>query len=342
MIEFDPNDDARTTQPARDRADIVSILNPGDSQWVDYRGRRFAEYLAKRGISHGWIPKGNSANVRDAIKSISPKIVLNEANSIPTADIRDLAQEYPDVKFVNLLHGSVTWCMSMVTVETYAALRDSAEFPNIYFGAVSVPHGMVFPDRSKVIEIPNPIELPKGLPRRSLPPDASQRLVVSLVARSYPIKNWGGMASALAILNRRRWIKAICIGQESHYLEHHFRFLKDLGVNASMTTFTDWETTLNTLASNVHVGLACGFSDSLNLVAAEQCLLGIPVVGSPSTDWLPRSWQANPQDPEQMADIVEAHVQHYAKRSKKAVKIAGRMTKWNEIKLIAALRNLLK
>lgn len=341
MIEEGASEEQVAIIPDIGQVEVVSILNPGDSQWVDYRGRRFTEYLARRGISHGWIPKGSFANVRDAIKRISPKIVLNEAHSTPTADIRDLAQEYPNVKFVNLLHGSITWCMSMVTAETYAALRDSAEFPNIYFGAVSIPHGMVFPARSKVVELPNPIELPEGIQRRSLPPDASQRLVVSLVSRSYPIKNWGGMASALAILSRSRWIKAVCIGQESHYLEHHFRFLRDSGINAEMTTFADWETTLNTLASNVHVGLACGFSDSLNLVAAEQCLLGIPVVGSPSTDWMPRSWRANPQDPQQMADIIEAHVNNYAKRSKRAVKIAGLMAAWNEIKLVAALRNLL-
>lgn len=342
MIEFDPSEDTRTAQPARDRADIVSILNAGDKQWVDYRGRRFREYLSERGIVHGWIPKESVENIRRVIGEISPRVVINEANAISTSDIRELAETYPQIKFVNLLHGSITWCMSMVTAETYSALRDSAEIPNVYFGAVSIPHGMAFPAHSKVIEIPNPIELPKGIQRRSLPPDTSQRLVVSLVARSYPIKNWGGMAAALAILTRRRWIKAVCIGQESHYLEHHFRFLRDLGVNASMTTFADWATTLQTLASDVHVGLACGFSDSLNLIAAEQCLMGIPVVGSPSTDWLPRSWQANPQDPGQMADIIDDHVSNYEKRSKRAIKIAGRMAEWNEIKLIAELRNLLK
>jgi hypothetical protein len=194
---------------------------------------------------------------------------------------------------------------------------------------------------AKIVSLPNPIEVPPGLARASDVATDTGELVVSLIARPSPVKNWGGMLAALALLARRRRVRAIVAGRETtpNHLAH-LDYLRDLGIDARILPFGDWSATLLAIAAETQVGLACGYSDALNLVAAEHCLMGIPAVGSPALDWLPSSWRVSPQDPQAIADRAETLAMS-ATAGPQARRIARAKAEENETALIAGLQWLI-
>jgi hypothetical protein len=304
MIEVTPVATQRTHFATP--AEVLSVISAGDDQWTDYRGKRLGEWLGFRGISHGWCYNAEASwLVREATER-GVKIILSEAQVIPPSVMATLAEKLPEVILVTLLHGAPAWCASSSPQTTYDAIRQARDLPNVYLGVVSRASAMAWLQRTKVVSLPNPIEIPTGLTRSSVPALPAGELVVSLIARPSPVKNWGGMLAGLALLANRRKVRAIVAGRENtpNHLAH-LEYLQDLGVEATTIPFGDWAQTLRAVAEETHVGLACGYSDSLNLVAAEHCLMGIPVVGSPALDWLPTSWRVSPQDPQAIADLAE-------------------------------------
>lgn len=302
------------TQTAREHGKqpctVLSVLSGGDDQWTAYRGQRFGAWLRTRcDIEHGWCYNGDAAWLAEEARLRGARIIISEAQVIPCATVADLVDLLPAVKIIHLLHGVPAWCASASPAQTYGAIRQSREMGNVFVGTVSDPSAMTWLTGAKVVHLPNPIEVPDELHlgdplKRTL---SGETLCVSLIARPSPVKNWGGMLAALGILARRRPIRALIAGRDTPLHREHLAYLADLDVDAELMPFGDWSNMLHHVSRNVHVGLACGYSDALNLIAAEHCLMGIPVVGSPALDWLPASWIASPQDPEGMADIAERH-----------------------------------
>ena len=289
---------------SQESAQVLSVLTGGDDQWVAFRGARLGNWLAARGITHGWCFVGDPHWLVEEIRGRGASVILAEAQSLMPHILATLATALPHVRFVTLLHGAPSWCASSAPAQTYDAIRLARDLHNVFVGVVSTPDAMAWLPGAKVVHLPNPIETPDGLHRSRV---RGASLCVSLIARPSPVKNWGGMLAALGLLSCRRDVTAVVAGR-GHTPNHqaHLGYLRELHIDALTLDFGDWEATLQTVAEKVDVGLACGYSDALNLVAAEHCLLGIPVVGSPVLDWLPEPWRVSPQDPVGMADAIEA------------------------------------
>ena len=339
MIEIETSH--RRRDHCESPAEVLSVLTGGDDQWIDYRGRRLGAWLAARGISHGWCLHGGAAWMAEEARRRGAKVILSEAQAIPPATISALAEALPSVAIVTLLHGAPSWCVSSTPRLTYDAIRQARDFPNVYLGVVSGESAMAWLPGAKIVPLPNPIEVPPKLTRSNGAAKETGEIVVSLVARPSPVKNWGGMLAALGILARKRKLRAVVAGRETtpNHLAH-LDYLRDLGVDARILPFGDWAATLELIASETQVGLACGYSDSLNLVAAEHCLMGIPVVGSPALDWLPPSWRVSPQDPQAIADMAET-LAASEKAGAQAKRIARAKAKENEKALIEGLQSLI-
>ena len=59
------------------------------------------------------------------------------------------------------------------------------------------------------------------------------------------------------------------------------------------------------LTSHMHLVMQPSFTESFNCVAAEAVRIAVPVVGSEAIDWLPRRWQADCDDPGDVARVAE-------------------------------------
>lgn len=323
-------------------ASVLSVISDGDDQWIEYRGTRFGSWLAARGISHGWCLRASVEWITDEVRARGTRVLISEATILTPANVAALSAALPGVTIIHLLHGSPAWCASQSPELVYSAIRQARDLPNVHIGTVSDPGAMAWLPGTKVIHIPNPIEIPAFLQTKNeeLGTRNEDTLCVSLIARPSPVKNWSGMIAALGLLAARRPISALVIGRPTPNHTQHRAYLEDLGIDCQFHEFQSWEETLALVASRVDVGLACGFSDALNLIAAEHCLLGIPVVGSPVMPWLPKSWQVNPQDPAAMADLIERHVDS-PQSGAVGKRIVTRMARANEAILTKNLSNLL-
>lgn len=286
--------------------DVLSILSQ-DPEWIAYRGHRIGAWLEKKGLSHKFTRLYPAAELSKIIESVKPKVVLNECLISLPEDISRLAERFQETQFVNVLHGAPSYCFSLHPDRAYHFIRLSVDRKNIHVATVSDPTEQAWLPGSKVVHLPNLIEVPKDLANKDPRPYAKDEpLCVSIVARPALIKNWGGMVSTIGILSRRRPVKAFLVGKkEDSSFEAHLDYLNDLGVDSEVHFISDWADNLRRIQKNVHVGLACGYSDSLNLVAAEHSLLGIPVVGSNVLSWLPANQRVCPQDPKTASDIIE-------------------------------------
>jgi hypothetical protein len=59
------------------------------------------------------------------------------------------------------------------------------------------------------------------------------------------------------------------------------------------------------LTGHMHLVLQPSFTESFNCVAAEAVRMGVPVVGSHAIDWLPKRWQADSDDADDVARVAE-------------------------------------
>jgi hypothetical protein len=53
----------------------------------------------------------------------------------------------------------------------------------------------------------------------------------------------------------------------------------------------------------MHLVLQPSYTESFNIVSADAVSLGVPVVASPAIDWVPKHWQANPDDTGDIARV---------------------------------------
>lgn len=350
MIRAIPVERPDITPHGDSPCDTLSILNLQDSQWVNYRAARFGNWLYDNfGIAHACCPSKGEVWLSEELTIRQPKVVFNEALIAAPAIISRLAVKFPRIKFVNLFHGAPSYCCSAMPEASYEFIRMSKKFTNVYAGVVSEPDSYAWISQAKIIHLPNLISVPSHLtntqPLKFKDPGV---LHVSLVARPGIIKNWGGMVAALGILARKRPLKAFVVGMFDTSLcvaqrvagNAHVNYLRELDVDVELYDFMDWDVLLTNISAKIHVGLACGYSDSLNLIAAEHCLLGIPIVGSSVLDWLPRKYQVSPQDPAGMASLAE-NLALNPKSGLESKRTAKQLAKRNETILRESLRGLL-
>jgi hypothetical protein len=317
--------------------DLLSIIT-GDPAWAQYRGGRVSSWLNSQGIAAGSTNELTEDALRQSIILRKPRVVLDECATVLPPVWESLANEFPAVRFVSLYHGSPAWVASMNLPRWASSLRLSINNPNCYLGYVANPNSLIVPATSKTVYLPNLIHVPDVSDiRRTTSQD--EGLLVSIVARANYVKNWGGMLSAIGVLAGRRKVKALVVSNGQQ--ESIASVLDSFSIMYEALPWGDWETTLRAVAERVHVGLACGFSDAFNLIGAEHCLMGIPVVGSPSMDWLPKKWQINPQDPVAMADLVEKHAAD-KKAGEVGKRLVTKIAKTNETTFIKNISALLE
>ncbi len=100
------------------------------------------------------------------------------------------------------------------------------------------------------------------------------------------------------------------------------------GLEYRIHPWQPWAEFLEHTQEAVDVGLQVSFTESFNYVAIEQMLCGKPVIGSPAIRYLPEAWQANPDDPDEIADVLVGLIENYEVESERAVEVATQFAEW--------------
>ena len=143
--------------------------------------------------------------------------------------------------------------------------------------------------------------------RRARPwPGDSLRLGLFGAARS--LKNGLTAAAAAVILAERLRVPTELYVSTDAEEEGTNRALTELTDNVPnlklvRTGWLPW-TKFRSLVSNMHVLLQPSFTESFNVVTADGIAEGVPTVTSWAIDWVPSTWQADPDDAGDVARVA--------------------------------------
>ena len=324
---------------------VLTILDSVMVSWEKYRGLQIQKVLGEHGITHDWTYNAPFMTLRDQIKLAECDLVINEIWSCPPETIRRLAIEFPKTKFVNLNHSSPSFMPPipnptqlserMETLEKYDYLAEY--LPNVYNGTV-MDKERFFLNDSKVVTLMNPTMYQEFDLHRTPDPNL---LSLSLICRFCPLKNLPAQIAAVMHVAKVRPVSLLLATSHNAGMGRFIRALQGAGVIVTPVEWGAWEDLMHLLGLYTDIGLQASLSESLNMIALEHMMLGKPVVGCNAIEFLPKSWQANPQNPAEMARIILDHADHLEERSFQAKVIAQNVRERNNHQFINGIKNLL-
>lgn len=316
------------------RAHVLQFVHEFRSNWD------LAEPVADAGYTYEYAETNRfEANQFDrTIQIVRPLVVLNRAFAVPCEQVRHLADKYKTVQFVTVNHSSQshlcyapTWLGSQ-----NAFLRLVQEMPNCWLAS---------PDERNIIrrllDIDRCIYLPNTVALPTHPGDTKTPVVFRLLmaGRRDMIKNFPNQIVAAAIASKAIPLELhICVRGESKDLLDMARLA---GVHAELVKWSDRSSHEERLSS-YHIGLQSSFSESFNYVAIELMARGVPVVGSPAIRYLPQHWQANPDDPMEIADTIVKLAKDWENERLLARRVAEDVAETNAIAFKMQLTEILE
>jgi len=322
--------------------DVLSCLSKF-STWIECKGIRTKEFLYNHGIDHGWTHFRGVAAISAEIDRLKCKLVINEVDTIPPNELERLASRYPNVKFLCVRHN----CPSFMSTEpTFRWERMfhrvdclAATYPNVFIGTVMDSTRYDHNTNTKLIDVPNLIQLPKDLPTIDR---GNRRLTLSLVSRPSNGKNFNAQITAVCKAAKEIELGIFIITGNRELSDILLRRLTQCRIPNKHINWGSWERYINLVNNFCDIGLQVSLAESFNLVAVEHMSMGKPVVGSSAIEYLPSEWQANPQDPNEIASIILDHAQNLDERGKEGKAIAKTLEKRNRLKYVESIKQLLE
>ncbi len=322
------------------RCEVLSLLGRFLSSWIEYRGARVGRFLGEHGIRHDYAAWEGPREMGAMVEETGARVVLNEVWQMTPQAVADLAARFPGVRWVNLNHGSpCNLPMKDHRRHLHAEfVQLSLERPNVFYGTVMAAER--WPGIERLVSLPNLVMLPEGLKSRRR--EIGERVCVSMVGRMTLEKNWPGHMAAACVLAREVPLTvAVCTRESPDEMRGYLRLIEMAGADWFHIPWGDWEGYLTQISNAAHLCFQASLMESFNSVAAEHMLLGIPVVGSQAIEYLPRGWQANPQDPVDLCRVALDHLDLYETRAKTAGEIARRLSRNNAAAFLAGIEGLL-
>ena len=306
------------------RADVFIVTSvqqtPG---WWETRAEFVVDQLRSAGISACAVAvrSGSVSDVESLIERHQPKLLLNRAMLIPAATVRKLATRNRSIRFATVCHSSygsmsqgVNWRSDLAD-----SIANARRQKNVYFAHVDERNQLsrLF-NSEKFIHLANVVKTPARMRPRQ-PADTG---VASLICVPRDLKNVTTqlLGAALAAKQRPLRLHVSLRGDEPGWL---FPLVDSLGLNARFVRWSDWSGHMETLAEEIDVGLQASFTESFNYVGLEHLLCGKPVVGSPALRYLPKEWQADPDDADSIAALIVDHFTQWDMRHQLATRIGA-------------------
>ena len=318
---------------------VYGIRHPSKS-WYDLCGNIPAKLLADNGITAVVESLNNDKiHTRDLIADHKPKIFINVAMALSHSFVHELAELFPDTKFVTVNHSSQAHLVSTANwiPQQLGHLLAMRERANCYFATPderNVLHALT--DDPKCLHMPNvvrPIE-PAIKPLGDI-------VGLSLVGRWDSLKNIPNQIIASGLANKVLQCKVTgCFYREQKQIMSALTRLA--GVDYRSFPWGSIENYTKMLRDTIDIGLQVSFTESFTFVALEHLMSGKPVVGSQAVRYLPAKWQAKSDDAEDIARIILEITDDYDNAAKEAAEIGASYAKKCNAKFIGTIQTLLE
>lgn len=246
------------------------------------------------------------------------RLVTLHANHTDPAAVTALAKEFPSLKIWAVLH-----CPLNVLIQAghqwasyqLKLLRLTKEFDNIWYGLVD-PCEDFTEFGYRYAWWPNTAhwDIPSSPPLLTLPP------TLGMGGRDALVKSRPSAIYAAALVRKRflgAKLAAVIKGSTNHLNDMASAVDMPISVVSYKTQaqFRSW------IRDSVSVMLEPSMSDSFHYVGLDAIGQGVPVVGSQTIRYLPREWQADPNDPRDIARVAMMFLDDYPRYSEQALRL---------------------
>lgn len=281
-------------------------------------GTHTCRVLRKNGIRADlyatWTPK----DIHDQlIKTQTPTgnsvtHAIIEAPWVHAKHMQELLMEHPTVHFVCRNHSQIGFLQveagAIKMIRDYFGLQES--FLNFTYSANNSRYCDYAEKtyRGRCVYLPNLYDLDRSARKHPVSHDHRALRIASFGSLRL-LKNHTTSAAAAQLIARSRncdlefWIST---GREEHgkglhlALQNMFRGMP--GMKLVENPWQSWDQFRHTV-SHMDLLMQPSFTETFNIVSADACAEGVPVVGSDAIEWLPAHWQANVDDPADIARI---------------------------------------
>jgi hypothetical protein len=301
-------------EPDTGYADIVHVV-PDQEHWIQHAWD-YAHSLPSH-LCACWMPAKAFTDVAKIIDATACRMIITNLHLGSVSLIIDAAKAFPSVKFVVVYHGT----QNQIHIAVYGPdqceiISKIGDIPNLWYGSVepTSPWGELGCPR--FFHWPNtmPFDPPSGPAPTIDPPTlllagraciekahTASLLAAALVNKQRPIRLQAAIKSGVGVLRKVAAVAGIELTEQPWRRQVDFR---------------KW------VRTNVSITLQPSLCDSFNYVALDSLSQGRPVVGSKTIRYLPDSWQADPNDPADIARVAMMFLDDYDRYSADALRIA--------------------
>ncbi len=306
----------------------VLMLCP-DSDWWLRRCSLRVSLLTDAGYSISLVQVRDNrySSLSELVEATRPQIVLIHALSAGADSIRRIARERPDVKFMVVNHSSHAHLPKNIGWMKANAMfvENTLELANHYYASPDERNQFrLIHDCDRFQWTPNAVQIPDEFSCARPAADAI------LIAGRYDIvKNLPNQYLAAGILNKVDGMRILSVINQ-HTGAGGLDYLKTAYCQAvERQPWMNWSGFMEFLRTRVSLTFQASFTESFNFLALESMMCGRPVVGSPAIRYLPKDWQANPDDAESIVRVARRIMADYGRHARTArevsVSFAGQM-----------------
>ncbi|MEO7731237.1 MAG: glycosyltransferase [Kofleriaceae bacterium] len=272
--------------------------------WAEVWPTRSAKALADR-LRH-------STTCADQGGEIRPTHVILAAPWIATSDVAALAAQFPEVVFVVVSHSSVGFLAA--DAHAIKLLRETADLQlathNVFVGGNSKK----FTSWATVVWGVNAVFLPNLYCTDETFPEHDRHwdggaLRLGMFGANRPLKNFLSGAAGAVELARRLRVPVELLLSSGRNEGGNFRALEEMteGISNLRVTQTGWLPwpEFRRLVRTIDLVLQPSYTETFNVVSADGIAEGVPVVATDAIDWVPKWWQAEADEPLDIARVAE-------------------------------------
>lgn len=324
----------------KSKRDLLVLVPAGaSSSFTDTRGELIGEMLTPSGITTHVVPiqRADVDQLQQLLDVVKPRVVINQAMIVGPEQVVQLVAGRPKTKWLTINHSSFA---DMVRVRNWlkhhcAFLELARDDARMFYGHVDDRKLINRFNVSRALYVPNVVRVPDAPAGPFHIDDTQPRL--SIVSRFDPSKNITNQLIAASMIPG--CVVELCTHNDARDVLEPFA--RSLGVTVNWSTFRDWPQYMQWIRDHVDIGLQCSFTESMNYVALEHQMSGVPVVTGHAVRYTTEYATAIADDPRDIARVVRDHIDNYEQRAASALVASRRFATRNNTEFVDVMQKRL-
>jgi hypothetical protein len=276
-----------------------------------------AKVLRKAGVRCDIAPVWNIDSVRKALQKYMPTHAIVEAFWIKAPDMSTLLTEFPSVHFVVRCHSQIGFLQ--VEPGAIKILRDMLLLQEVQLNLTVSANTLrlkQFIDRtykSRCLLLPNLYNVDRENRKPGVSHDHRSLRIGCFGAHRLLKNHTTSAAAALMMANRRGSDLEFYVNSgrtENPQSKSIMLALNNMFNNLRWAKIVQvpWEewSQFRLTVSHMDLVVQASFTETFNIVTADAVSEGVPAVVGPAIEWVPESWQADPDDADDIARVGSA------------------------------------